>query len=364
MVGTIMDRDVEMVPCETLELNVPAQAEIVVEGRVNLEDRFKVGEVTSPSMYHLPHYENLPEVEITAITMRGGPADLSQPPDLPRHRPSAAAAALSRGGALQPAQRDRPRRQGRALPDLGRGALLHPAVRLSARGHGQRRADAGDGRALAQHQAGGRGVARHQSRRRPATSITPSRRAAIPRATSIVVPNTRGSPYDPSARPLEGQHPWRIVGKMGIDATVKSRHDPADFERAWPPQLGQGETGGLSVNGATAHDRRTVMDAIAPPKPKVLFEAEPFIPYMREEDFDSAAQAGGRALQEAHGLPAECAQALRLSAGDRRDAVEAQQQHHARSDLDARPVAQAQARGGRLRRSTAAPIARRTAARC
>jgi alkylhydroperoxidase family enzyme len=29
------------------------------------------------------------------------------------------------------------------------------------------------------------------------------------------------------------------------------------------------------------------MDAMAPPKPKVLFEAEPFIPYMREEDFDS-----------------------------------------------------------------------------
>ena len=26
---------------------------------------------------------------------------------------------------------------------------------------------------------------------------------------------------------------------------------------------------------------------IAPPKPKVLFEAEPFIPYVREEDFDS-----------------------------------------------------------------------------
>ena len=50
MVGTIMDRDIDMVPCETLELNVPAEAEIVVEGRVNLKDRFKVGEVTSPSM--------------------------------------------------------------------------------------------------------------------------------------------------------------------------------------------------------------------------------------------------------------------------------------------------------------------------
>ena len=70
MVGTIMDRDVEMVPCETLDLNVPAQAEIVVEGCRQSGRRFRVGEVTSPSMYHLPHYEKLPEVEITAITMR------------------------------------------------------------------------------------------------------------------------------------------------------------------------------------------------------------------------------------------------------------------------------------------------------
>jgi uncharacterized peroxidase-related enzyme len=29
------------------------------------------------------------------------------------------------------------------------------------------------------------------------------------------------------------------------------------------------------------------MDAITPPKPKVLFEAEPFIPYVREENFDA-----------------------------------------------------------------------------
>ena len=29
------------------------------------------------------------------------------------------------------------------------------------------------------------------------------------------------------------------------------------------------------------------MDAIAPPKPQVLFEGEPFIPYMPEEKFDA-----------------------------------------------------------------------------
>ncbi len=55
----------------------------------------------------------------------------------------------------------------------------------------------------------------------------------------IVVQQTRGTPYDPSTHPLEGYNPWRIVGKMGIDATAKSRHDPADFERAWPKNWGK-----------------------------------------------------------------------------------------------------------------------------
>ena len=50
----------------------------------------------------------------------------------------------------------------------------------------------------------------------------------------IIVPGTRGSIYDPSAAPLDGSYPNRVVGKIGIDATIKSRHDPADFERAWP----------------------------------------------------------------------------------------------------------------------------------
>jgi len=55
----------------------------------------------------------------------------------------------------------------------------------------------------------------------------------------IVVPNTRGSPYDPSAQPLAGHAPFRTVGKIGIDATAKPRHDPRDFERAWPRNWGK-----------------------------------------------------------------------------------------------------------------------------
>ena len=48
----------------------------------------------------------------------------------------------------------------------------------------------------------------------------------------VIVDNTRGSPYDPSASPIDGL--WRTVGKIGIDATRKGRHHAADFDRSWP----------------------------------------------------------------------------------------------------------------------------------
>ena len=158
----------------------------------------------------------------------------------------------------------------------------------------------------------------------------------------IIVPNTRGSPYDPSARPLDGQYPWRIVGKMGIDATIKSRHDPARFRARLAGQLGQGEARRLSV-------KEDIMDAISPPKPQGSVRGPAVHPLYARGRFRSEAQARGRAVQEAHGLPAECAQALCLPARDRRNAVEAQQQRHARSFLHARPASQAQACRGCLR---------------
>jgi UbiD family decarboxylase len=238
MVGTIMDRDIEMVPCETIELNVPAQAEIVVEGIVKLDDRFRVGEVTSPSMYHLPHYEDLPEVEITAITMRADRPiyrNHQTCPDtdhqtLPRLCHEAVLYnRLSEIGLDVKDVRFPP--WGAALScilqfDYPREGMVNDALMLAmgapwlntkfvvAVSPDTNVDDAGD----VYHAI--------------ATRCDPTRDV-------IIVPNTRGSPYDPSARPLEGQYPWRIVGKMGVDATRKSRHDPHDFDRAWPKNWGK-----------------------------------------------------------------------------------------------------------------------------
>jgi 2,5-furandicarboxylate decarboxylase 1 len=238
MVGTIMDRDIDMVPCETIELNVPAEAEIVVEGRINLKDKFRVGEVTSPSMYNLPHYENVPEVKITAITMRE---------DRPIYRNHQTC----------------PDTDHQVLPRLCHEAVLFN--RLSEIG-----LDVKDvcfptwGAALScilQFDYPREGFVNDALMLAmgapwlntklvvavsPDTDVEDAREVYHAIATRcdpardiIMAPGTRGSPYDPSARPLDGQYPWRIVGKMGIDATIKARHDRADFERAWPRNWGK-----------------------------------------------------------------------------------------------------------------------------
>ena len=238
MVGTIMDRDIEMVPCETIELNVPAQAEIVVEGIVKLDDRFRVGEVTSPSMYQLPHYEDLPEVEITAITMRA---------DRPIYRNHQTC----------------PDTDHQTLPRLCHEAVLYNRlceigldvkdVRFPTWGAAlscilqfdyPREGMVNDALMLA--------MGAPWLNTKLVVAVSPDTNVddpgdvyhamatrCDPARDVIIVPNTRGSPYDPSARPLENQYPWRIVGKMGVDATRKSRHDPHDFDRAWPKNWGK-----------------------------------------------------------------------------------------------------------------------------
>ena len=238
MVGTIMDRDVEMVPCETLDLTVPAEAEIVVEGRVKLNGRFRVGEVTSPSMYNLPHFEELPEVEITAITMRA---------DRPIYRN----------------HQTTPATDHQTLPRLCHEAVLYN--RLTEIGR-----DVRDVRfptwgaaltCILQFNYPREGfvndalmtamgapwlntkmvvaVSPDTNLDDPADVYHAIATRCDPSRDIIIVGNTRGSPYDPAAKPIEGQHPWRTVGKMGIDATIKSRHDTADFERAWPRNWGK-----------------------------------------------------------------------------------------------------------------------------
>src|SRR5690348_8599623 len=84
--GLLRGRKVELVDCKTIPLKVPAQAEIVIEGLVSLDEYGDEG----PYGDHTGYYnavEPFPVFQVTAITMRRNPIYLStftgRPPDEP-----------------------------------------------------------------------------------------------------------------------------------------------------------------------------------------------------------------------------------------------------------------------------------------
>jgi len=84
--GLLRNQKVELVECKTVPLKVPAQAEIVLEGHVSLDDCQDEG----PYGDHTGYYnavEKFPVFTISAITMRKDPIYLStftgRPPDEP-----------------------------------------------------------------------------------------------------------------------------------------------------------------------------------------------------------------------------------------------------------------------------------------
>jgi UbiD family decarboxylase len=238
MVGTIMSRDIEMVACETIDLSVPANAEMIIEGHIQLEAISRSADVTSPSMYYLPHFENVPEFHLTAITMRE---------DRPIYRNHQSCPATDH----------------QTLPRLCHEAVLFNRLRemdLDAR---DVRFPAWGGAlsCILQFSYSRQGfvndalmmamgapwlntklvvaVSPDTDLDNPADVYHAIATRADPARDVFIVGNTRGSLYDPAAAPLEGSYPFRLSGKMGIDATIKDRHDRADFERAWPKNWGK-----------------------------------------------------------------------------------------------------------------------------
>lgn len=84
--GLLRGRKVDLVDCKTVPLKVPAEAEIVIEGHVSLDDYAEEG----PYGDHTGYYnsvEKFPVFTVSAITMRRDPIYLStftgRPPDEP-----------------------------------------------------------------------------------------------------------------------------------------------------------------------------------------------------------------------------------------------------------------------------------------
>ncbi|MBI4294031.1 MAG: UbiD family decarboxylase [Betaproteobacteria bacterium] len=238
MVGTIMDQDVEMVACETIDMSVPAHAEIVVEGWVHFGKMFDVGVSVSPSSYFLPKSSRLPGFELTAITMRG---------DRPIYRNHQTCPETDH----QPLPRlcheamvyNRLTEMGLKVTDVRFptwGAALSCIIQFEY----PRQGFVNDALMLI--------LGSPWLNTKMVVAISPD--TNIEKASDVyhaiatrcdpsrdifVVSNTRGSPYDPSAALLPGDAFWRTVGKIGIDATAKARHDAKDFIRSWPRNWGK-----------------------------------------------------------------------------------------------------------------------------
>ncbi|WP_432838719.1 UbiD family decarboxylase domain-containing protein [Dactylosporangium sp. CA-092794] len=248
-----------VVRCKTVDLVVPADASVVIEGYVNPRRVATDGPSPGPTMLFTPHSAEAPVFEVTAITMRDRPIyrnHLMSPwtdhQELPRlfqeailyerlqamgltvhdvHFPPA-------GGALSCVIQVDPQWEGQVtdalLATLG-SSWINTKMVVAV----DPDVDIYDPRDV--HYA-------------MATRVDPSRDV-------IIVPNARGWPFDPSARPILDAGPATaqtrfpsLIGKWGIDATKPPRYRAADrdrYGRAWP--IGWG--------------RLTLADFLDPPTP-------------------------------------------------------------------------------------------------
>ena len=238
MFSTIMDQDVEMTRCETIDLNVPAHAEIVIEGVIDLNTTGMADCGPNPLMYSIPRQAPQPIVTITAITMRKDRPIYRNFQTVPETdhqvipRLCHEAVLYNRltemgmrvkdvrfptwGGAMSCIlQVDGIHRDGQINDALMMMSCPWNNAKLSVAVSEDTDID-------------DPGAVYHAI----ATRCDPSR-------DMFMVPRTRGSPWDPSAEPIPGEILARVVGKMGLDCTVKKRHDAGDFDRAWPVDWGK-----------------------------------------------------------------------------------------------------------------------------
>jgi 2,5-furandicarboxylate decarboxylase 1 len=237
----------EMVACKTVPLIVPADASVIIEGFVSPVETAQDGPSPGPSMLFTPYADQQPVFEVTAITMSDTliyrnhmMTPFTDHQELPRlfheailyERLAAMGIRVhdvafpNGGGALLCVIQIEPTADGQVtdalLSVLGStfmNAKMVVAVDPDIDIHDPRDIEY----ALA-------------------TRVDPSRDV-------LIVPNARGWPFDPTARPIHeaGERTARnrfpaVVGKWGIDATKPVPYRSAEralFDRAWPEHWGE-----------------------------------------------------------------------------------------------------------------------------
>ena len=234
MFGTLMDQDVEMVQCETIDLSVPAHAEIVAEGYIQLDDIEERDCGPAPTMYGLPATFPQPAIRFTAVPMR-------------RDRPIYRAVQTTPETDHQPLPRlcheaqiyNRLCEMGIDVKDVRFptwGGAISCIVQINGIARDGLIADAL--LTLMSNPYNNSKLAVAISNATDIDDPGAVYHAMVTRCDPgqdvFIVPRTRGHPSDPSATLVTGSVAHRIAGKMGMDATIKSRGEPNEFKRAWP----------------------------------------------------------------------------------------------------------------------------------
>ena len=243
---TITGRTGEMTRCKTIDLLVPADASIIIEGFVSSERTAQDGPSPGPTMLFTPYASQQPVFEVTAITMGHDPVyrnhlmtPFTDHQEMPRlfheaiiydrlqalgipvhdvHFPQG-------GGSLSCIIQVAPMMDGQ-VTDALLSVLGAPFLNMKMVIAVDPDIDIYDYRDV--HYA-------------MATRVDPSRHV-------ITIDNGRGFPFDPSATPVLEAFPHTaetrfpsVVGKWGIDATkpVPYRRERKEYERAWPPAWGE-----------------------------------------------------------------------------------------------------------------------------
>jgi len=233
--------------CRTVELVVPADASIVIEGFVDPERTAQDGPNPGPTMLYTPYIQQQPVFEVTAVTMRRDPiyrhhqvTPFTDHQEMPRLFHEAIIYERLRamgmkvhdvhfpqgGGSLAVIIQLEPAYDGQ-VTDALLATLGSPWLNTKMAIAVDPDIDIYDYRDVMYALA---------------TRVDPARHV-------ITIPNARAFPFDPTGEPVRGAFPHTedtrfpsLVGKWGIDATKPPAYRAAErrnYERAWP--IGWGE---------------------------------------------------------------------------------------------------------------------------
>jgi len=239
LVGNLIDEDIEMVPCESIPLEVPAHAELVIEGWVSANELMEDGPGPSQALYYVPGVTQQPVFEAGVMTMRNDPV-LRQINTLmySDHQPLIS---LPHEALLYERLRSM-RIDVHEVFYVPWGGTLACVVQMTPQTDGEVQNVLMT--ALGERWPNARlaiAIDDDVDISSPEDLVWSITTRVDPERDLLIVPNAKGHPIDPTARQTGGGPRNVVTGKWGIDATKPSlihEAERARFERTLPPHYG------------------------------------------------------------------------------------------------------------------------------